>query len=146
MQCACTVLYCRRSPAGLYSIFPHYFINCTIFERQVIEHKMCVLIFSETSVWNISHSKKNWSRSNMYIGLHVKYPLFLSGFNETWICRTDFREMLKYKISWNSAHWKSSFSMRTDGWMDGETDRHDEINSRFSQFCERACKDWNKCK
>jgi hypothetical protein len=21
----------------------------------------------------------------MYIGFHVKYPLFLSGFNETWI-------------------------------------------------------------
>jgi hypothetical protein len=26
----------------------------------------------------------------MYIGLHVKYPLFLSDFNETWICSTDF--------------------------------------------------------
>jgi hypothetical protein len=29
-----------------------------------------------------------------------------------------------------------------DGWMDGRTDgqtaRHDEANSRFSQFCERA--------
>jgi hypothetical protein len=25
-----------------------------------------------------------------------------------------------------------------DGWMDGETDRHDEANSRFSQFCERT--------
>jgi len=27
-----------------------------------------------------------------------------------------------------------SFSMRTDGW----TDRHDDANSRFSKFCERA--------
>ena len=24
----------------------------------------------------------------------------------------------------------------TDGWMDGQTDRYDEANSRFSQFCE----------
>jgi len=26
----------------------------------------------------------------MYVGLHVKYPLFLPDFSETWICSTDF--------------------------------------------------------
>jgi len=26
----------------------------------------------------------------MYIGRHIKYPLFLSKFNETWIFSTDF--------------------------------------------------------
>jgi hypothetical protein len=31
--------------------FPHYLINGTIFgKKKVIEHKMCVLIFSTTSV------------------------------------------------------------------------------------------------
>jgi len=28
--------------------------------------------------------------------------------------------------------------MRTDGWKDGQTDRHDEANSRFPQLCELA--------
>jgi hypothetical protein len=32
------------------------------FRENVIGHKMCVLIFSTTFVWNISHSKKNWAR------------------------------------------------------------------------------------
>jgi len=29
-------------------------------------------------------------RSEMYIGLHVKYALFLSDFNDTWTFWTDF--------------------------------------------------------
>jgi len=31
----------------------------------------------------------------MYIGRHVKYPLFLSDFNENWTVSTDFRKILK---------------------------------------------------
>ena len=42
--------------------FPNYLINGTILEKKVTEHKMCVLIFCTTFVWNISHSKENWAR------------------------------------------------------------------------------------
>jgi hypothetical protein len=50
----------------------------------------------------------------MYIGLHVKYSLFLFDFNYAWIFLTDFRKIPKYKISWKSVQWGPSCSMRTD--------------------------------
>ena len=67
----------------------------------------------------------------MYIDLHVKYQLFLSDFNETWLFRTVFRKILRYKIWRNSVQWEPSCSVRTDG---------HEANSRSSQFCELAYK------
>jgi len=55
-----------------------------------------------------------------YVGLHLKYPLFLSDFNETRISSTDFRRFLIYQISWKSVQWEPSCSMRTDGRTDGQ--------------------------
>jgi hypothetical protein len=45
-------------------------------------------------VWNISHSKKSIKRNVIknVIALRVRYPLFLSDFNETWVFSTDFRK------------------------------------------------------
>jgi len=54
----------------------------------------------------------------MYIGLHVKYPLFLSDFNDTWIFLIDFLKTLSYQISLKSVQWEPSCSMRTDGRAD----------------------------
>jgi len=47
--CNAHALYCQLFPSKLYIIFPHYLINGTI-KKKVIEHKMCVLIFSTTFV------------------------------------------------------------------------------------------------
>jgi len=60
MQSACAILYCRLWPVWFCRIFPHCLINGTTFggKKKVIEHKICVFIFSTTFVWNISNSKK----------------------------------------------------------------------------------------
>ena len=51
----------RLKPRGHWDR-PHYLMHGTIFEKKVTEHKMFVLIFSTTFVWNVSHSKKKWAR------------------------------------------------------------------------------------
>jgi len=66
----------------------------------------------------------------MYMGHHVKYQLFLSGFNQTWNFSTDIRKILKYQISWQSVQLEHSCTMRAG--------RDYDADSRFSQFLERA--------
>ena len=96
---------------------------------------MCVLIFSKTLCEHFSL----WEEFNevllqMYIGLYVKYLLFVLDFNGIWIFWTDFRKILKYQILWKSVRWETIYSMR----MVGRTERHDETDIRFPQFCKRA--------
>jgi len=126
--------YYRLWPVRVYNIFPRYLINGTIFGKKAIEHKMSVSIFSTTSVWNISHSKKNSTRYDQKYILVFWYPLLLSDINENCVFSTGFREIFKYKILWKSVKWEPSWSMRKDG----QTDRHDEANSRFRSFAKAS--------
>jgi len=132
MQCACAMLSSVACPALHFFTLSH---KRHEYRKKVTEHKMCVLILSTNFVWNISHSKKKWARydkKNIYIDLHAKYPSFFSDFNEAWIFSQIFgKKILKYGISWKSVPLEPSCLMRTDG----QTNRHDEANSRFSQFC-----------
>jgi len=65
----------------------------------------------------------------MYNGLHVKYRLFLSNFNETLIYSIDFPKMLTYKNFMKICPLGAEL-FRVDGWT--ETDRRDK--SQWSHF------------
>jgi hypothetical protein len=121
-------------PVRLYPIFPHYFINGKILMKTLFNMK-CLFwsspqIFRET-VFILIITKRDMINNVRWYS--CKYSLFLSVINETWIFWTDFRKFHKYQISWKSVQWEPSCFMRTDG----QTDRHEEANSRFSRFCKR---------
>jgi hypothetical protein len=57
----------------------------------------------------------------MYIGPNVKYPLFLSDYNDTWIFSTHLRKIFKYQIHENMSSGSRVVPCRqteiqTDGW------------------------------
>jgi hypothetical protein len=51
----------------------------------------------------------------MYIDLHVKYRLFSSDVNETWIFATYCQIIFVDHISWKSDQWEQSYPMQTGG-------------------------------
>ena len=67
----------------------------------------------------------------MYVSLPVKYPLFLPVFNELEFFSLDFEN--NSNIKYHECPYIGSRVVPC-GW----TDRRDEDNSPFSQFCERA--------
>ena len=82
--------YCHLWPDQLYGVFPHYLVNDTIVQKRFLNTK-CVFWFalqflSETF---LILRRKERDVIKMCVGLHVKYPLFLSDFNETLRYRHD---------------------------------------------------------
>ena len=101
---------------------------------------MWILTSSTTSVWNISHSMKNWAiYDQKHVGLHVKYPLLLSDFNKTWIFSKHFRKNSQISSVMKIRPVVAEL-FHAGGRTDRQTGRHDKANSSFSQFCERAKK------
>ena len=70
----------------------------------------------------------------MYIGLHVKRPFILVRFQ--W--NLNFLDSLSEKNTQISYFMKIRPVGAELRHADRRTDRHDEANSRLSQFCERA--------
>jgi len=67
----------------------------------------------------------------MYIGLHVKYL-----YSCQILIKLEFSRQIFEKYSNTKFHENPSSGSRVVPCV--QTDRHDAVNSRFSQFCERA--------
>jgi hypothetical protein len=80
----CAAIYCPLWPVCMYHIIPHYLITGTISEKKNTEHKMC---FDFLYTFYLKHfsflHEFSEMLSEIYIRLHVKYPLSLSDFNQT---------------------------------------------------------------
>ena len=114
---------------------PHFLINVTIYRKMFLNIK-CVFWFSLQSLSETFLVLRRIHRDTI-VNVHrssCKVPVILSYFNSNWIFSTDFQKIIKNQFPWKSVQWDMSCSMRTDG----RSDRHDETDSRFSQFCERA--------
>jgi len=123
------VVTCGLSSSTILSTLFHKQHN---FLKIFIEHKMCVLILSTTSVWN------NIPRVIQCTGLHIRHLPFRSDFNETWIFTTDFLKIFKYQISWKCINGSQVAPCI-------QTDKYGRVNSCFLQFCECAYKCYVWC-
>jgi hypothetical protein len=105
------------------------------FQKTVSEHKMCVLIFFKTFLWNIFHSKKNWARYDQKCILVFMYS---TGYSCQILMEIEFYGQIFQNFS-NQILWKSFLVgtelLHTDRRINGRTEGHDESNSIFSQFC-----------
>jgi len=94
MQCVCAMLSSVACPA-LQIVF-----TLSRKRHDFREKGYCVLIFSTTVSETVLILRINeQDMIKMYFGLHVRYCLFLSYFNENCMFSTYFLKVLKYQIS-----------------------------------------------
>ena len=78
MQQTCAILWCNLCPLWLHHIFRHCLKKGYDFSGKNSEHKMCVLVFSTSFMWNIFHSAKNTERyCHKYRNVSRKVPVIL---------------------------------------------------------------------
>ena len=98
-----------------------------ISKKKCFKYQTCVfsLTLQPSSEMFLILRKTGQDITKMCWCLRVKYPLFLSDFNQIWIFSTDFQKILNIKFQKN-------LSCRSWVIPCGQTDRNDKTNCRFS--------------
>ena len=124
---------CHLQPLWLHHIFRHYVIYGTILGNKLLNIK-CVFWFSIQFVFEIFLILR--THRNSVINLNTsscRVLVILIGFKWNF----NFLDIFSKK-SWNIKFHDIRLAGAELFHADGRTDRYDEANSRFSQFCERA--------
>jgi hypothetical protein len=99
-----------------------------------------LLTFSTTFFRNISHSLRNWARCDQVC---MSVCMWSTGYSCQISIKLEFTWRIFEKCTKTKFDGNPSSGRRlvpcghTDGWTARQTDRHDEAESRLSQFCER---------
>ena len=121
------------------SLAPPYFSTSSHhrqdFRKKVTENEMCLIFYTTVSetflilkrIQRYCHKLKNVFMYSTRHSCHILIKLYHSRHGSN-------KKKFKYQISSKSVQWKPSCSM----WTDGQKDRQDDANSRFSNFCEHA--------
>ena len=112
-------LHCHLWPVWLYHVLPHCLTNGTTFGGEngsKQKKKRCFDFLARLKRLILRRIQQdiiiNLRKSPFMV------PVIMSDFNKTWIILTDFRKILRYKISWKSVQQEPNCSMRTDGRTD----------------------------
>ena len=135
MQCACAILSSVVCPAKQI-FFPHYLMIGKIFEIKLLNIK-CVrrvsLHLLSLTFFTLTRTERDMIK-NVYL-YSRKVPFFCQI-----LIKLEFSIQIFEEDSNLKFHENPSCGSRAVlcGQTDGRTDRHDEANCHFSQFCERA--------
>ena len=106
-----------------------------------MEHKMYVLIFSIilSETFLIRRRTERDMIKNVYLS-SCKVSFILVKFYWNFNILVRFSTNTQISNFMKTVQWEPNCSAHKKGQRDGRTGRHDKAKSRFSQFCERASK------
>ena len=117
------VVFCGLFRSTIISILSH---ERHAFRKNVTERKICVAIFFTTSVWNISHYKKNWAIYNHNV---LKFSREVPALLVRFQCKLNFSSQMFKKYSNVQFHENQSSDSRADPCGQRDTHMNEQTNA-----------------